>query len=148
MKVKKQWCLPQISTNRLLMNQNKLCKLNTSEKYLKKTIFSTQTSIDIISYFSYVLLIGIQTADYYNMASFVTKYCDNIFVKRSIPTVCFADMAINPLLWDALLIQRILNNNLLWMCQLLTKILTVASVLPNSHMKIHITWRDGNPLLF
>ena len=35
-------------------------------------------------------------------------YHDNVFLKRSITTVCFAHMGINPLTWDTLLIQGIL----------------------------------------
>ena len=31
-----------------------------------------------------------------------------LFVEKSIPTVCFAPIGINPLTWDALLIRRIL----------------------------------------
>ena len=37
-----------------------------------------------------------------------TYYCENIFLKRSIPTVCLAYMGIDPSTWNASLIQRIL----------------------------------------
>ena len=38
----------------------------------------------------------------------VSYYCDNLFLKQSVPTVCFTHMGISPLQWDALLIQGIL----------------------------------------
>ena len=54
-----------------------------------------------------------------------SKYCDNIFVKRSIPTVCFVHIGIKPSTWGPLLIRRILwycnfsgkFNTPLWMVQ-------------------------------
>ena len=36
----------------------------------------------------------------------ITKFGDNIFVKRSIPTVCFAHLGINPLTYEFFLIQK------------------------------------------
>ena len=39
-----------------------------------------------------------------------SSYCDNLFVKRSIPTVCLAHMGINALRQDALLIKGIINK--------------------------------------
>ena len=43
--------------------------------------------------------------------SVICIYHDNIFVKRSIPTVYFAHMGINPLAWHALLMRGILSES-------------------------------------
>ena len=104
-----QWQNKTVKT-KLRMSKTKINSWEKRSMNILKHVWFTYrywlpTVLDAKINFSYPIL---QCKRKSEQSWYRRTYCDNIFMKRIIPTVCFAHTGMNPPTWRALLMQGIL----------------------------------------